>query len=98
MKHWEVDDMKVGDYISVQVINKKGDRNLDGVILSGVIMELKPDYKMVKLESGWCCHTKDRLLKHTKNEPRFEDILFDQLINITKNHADNLRKAEKEGL
>ena len=66
MEHWKVNDMKVGDTIAVQVTNKKGDRNLDGVIIQGTIKDLEPDYKMVRLESGWCCHTKDKLLKHTK--------------------------------
>jgi hypothetical protein len=64
MKRWEVSDMKVGDYIEVQIINKKGDRNLDGAILKGKIKDLEPSYKMVRLESGWCCHTEDKLLVH----------------------------------
>lgn len=60
---WSVSDVAVGDYIEVQVINKHGDRNLDGAIIKGTVKDLVPDHKMVRLESGWCCHTKDRLLK-----------------------------------
>jgi len=63
---WKVEDMIAGDYISVQVINKKGDRNLDGAIISGKVKDLVPSYDMVRLESGWCCHTKDKLLKHER--------------------------------
>jgi hypothetical protein len=63
---WKVEDMEVGDYISVQVVNKKRDRNLDGAIISGKIKNLVYSYNMVRLESGWCCHTKDRLLKHER--------------------------------
>ncbi len=60
---WCVSDVAVGDYIEVQIINKKGDRNLDGAVIRGVIKELHPDYKAVEVESGWWCHTKDKLLK-----------------------------------
>ena len=63
--YWRVSDMRVGDFISTQVVNKKGDRNLDGSIISGKIKDLEPSYNMVRLESGWCCHTKDKLLEHT---------------------------------
>ncbi len=68
MKYWNVEDMAVGDIIKVMVVNKKGDRNLDGVIISGRIKDLEPKYDMVRLESGWCCHTKDRLLDHQNKE------------------------------
>ena len=68
MKNWNIEDMAIGDYIIVQVVNKKGDRNLDGAILRGKIKELEPFYNMVRLESGWCCHTKDKLLKHERRE------------------------------
>ena len=64
MKYWSVENMAVGDTIKVMVINKRGDHNLDGAIISGVIKDLEPSYKMVRLESGWCCHTKDKLLSH----------------------------------
>jgi hypothetical protein len=63
---WKMENMGIGDYISVQVVNKRGDQNLDGAIISGKIKDLVPNYDMVRLESGWCCHTKDRLLKHEK--------------------------------
>ncbi len=68
-EYWKVSDMKVGDFISIRVINKNGDRNLDGTIISGIIKDLKPSHSMVWLESGWCCHTKDRLLRHVEGNP-----------------------------
>ena len=60
---WSLEDVSVGDYIEVQIVNKKGDRNLDGAILRGRIKDIVPAHSMVRLESGWCCHTKDRLLE-----------------------------------
>ena len=63
---WKVEDMEVGDYIEVQIINKHRDHNLDGCILRGNIKDVVPSHNMVRLESGWCCHTKDRLLKHER--------------------------------
>jgi len=68
MERWRVEDINVGDFIRVLIENKRGDRNLDGTILSGKVKDLVPDYKMVRLESGWCCHTKDRLLEHRKGD------------------------------
>ena len=62
--YWKVGDMAIGDFVEVQVMNKKGDRNLDGMILRGIIKELSPSHNMVKLHTEWCCHTKDKLLKH----------------------------------
>ncbi len=70
---WKVENMEVGDYIEVQIVNKHGDRNLDGGILSGRIKDLVPSHNMVRLESGWCCHTKDRLLKHKRAN---SDLVF----------------------
>lgn len=64
--YWKVENMAIGDFIEVQVMNKKGDKNLDGMILRGIIKELSPSHNMVKLHTGWCCHTKDKLLKHVK--------------------------------
>ena len=66
MGEWKVEDVQVGDYISVQISNPRGDRNLDGAILRGKVKDLDPSHNMVRLESGWCCHTKDRLLEHHK--------------------------------
>jgi len=63
---WKVEDMAVGDYIMVQVVNKRRDQNLDGAIIRGKIKDLVPSHNMVRLKSGWCCHTKDRLLKHER--------------------------------
>jgi len=66
---WRVEDMQVGDFIRVRIINKRGDRNLDGMELSGKIKDLVQSHQMVRLESGWCCHTKDELLEHRKEPP-----------------------------
>ncbi len=68
MDKWKVEDMQVGDYISVRVNNPHGDRNLDGVIIGGKIKDLEPSLKMVRLDTGWCCHTKDHLLGHVPTE------------------------------
>jgi len=62
--YWKVEDMAIGDFLEVEVINKKGDRNLDGSIIRGTIVELVPSHNMVKLHTEWCCHTKDKLLRH----------------------------------
>lgn len=58
------DEVEVGDYVKCQTVNKKGDRNLDGQILFGIITEKNTKYRQIKLESGWCCHEKDLLLEH----------------------------------
>ena len=63
---WNIEDVSVGDYLSVQTINKKGDRNLDGMITSGKVKDVVSSHRMARLESEWCCHEKDRLLKHIK--------------------------------
>jgi len=65
---WKVEDMQVGDYIAVRVNNPHGDRNLDGVIIGGKIKDLEPSLNMVRLDTGWCCHTKDQLLGHVPTE------------------------------
>jgi len=62
--YWKVEDMAIGDFIEVEVINKKGDKNLDGSIIRGTIVELVPSHNMVKLHTEWCCHTTDKLLRH----------------------------------
>ena len=79
MEYWNVEDMTVGDTIKVMVVNKKGDKNLDGCILSGRIKDLKPEYDMVRLESGWCCHTKDRLLEHTQASRKYCYLYADEV-------------------
>ncbi len=71
---WEISDMEIGDYIEVQVVNKKGDRNLDGSVIKGTIIEIVHSHDMVRLKSGWCCHTKDTLLEHVKKEDLQEYI------------------------
>lgn len=37
---------------------------MDEVIIRGCIKDIVPDHKMVRLESGWCCHAKDVLRRH----------------------------------
>lgn len=61
---FDLTDIAVGDFVTVEVVNKRGDRNLDGARLSGVVKELVPGHNMARLESGWCVHTKDRLVEH----------------------------------
>jgi hypothetical protein len=61
---WRVEDMRAGDYVSVRIVNKRGDHNLDGGILRGIIKDMVVEHRMVRLESGWCCHEKDDLLEH----------------------------------
>lgn len=61
---WNLADVEIGGEIEVQIVNKHGDRNLDGYYLKGKIVAIRPDYKFVKLDSGWCCHTKDRLVSY----------------------------------
>ena len=65
---WNLDDIKVGDFIRVQTINKRGDRNLDGAIVQGTVKELVPSLAYAQLDSGWCVHTKDVLLEHRIRE------------------------------
>ena len=65
---WVLNEVKVGDYIKVEIINKRGDRNLDGMNVSGRIRELVPDHSFARLDNGWCCHTKDRLVEHIPSE------------------------------
>lgn len=61
---WKLADVNVGDYIEVEIVNKHGDHNLDGMILKGTIKDVVSTHNMVRLESGWCCHTKDLLVTH----------------------------------
>lgn len=68
-KYWRIEDMEVGDYISTKVINKKGDRNLDGTIISGTITEIVKSHRYVKVDNGWGCHEKDELLEHRRRQP-----------------------------
>ena len=63
---WNLNDVSVGDSIEVEVINKRGDRNLDGARIGGTIKDIVESHDMVRLESGWCCHTKDRLVSHLR--------------------------------
>lgn len=57
-------EIGVGDFVRVVVVNKKGDRNLDGTVISGVVKDEVPSHNMLRLESGWCVHAKDRLVEH----------------------------------
>jgi len=61
---WSVGNIHPGDYIATRVVNHSGDRNLDGMTISGIVQDVVPEYRMVRLTSGWCCHEKDRLIEH----------------------------------
>jgi len=61
---WNLDDVSVGDYVKVEVVNKHGDRNLDGAQMDGIVTELVPSHNMARLDSGWCVHAKDKLVEH----------------------------------
>ena len=61
---WNIYDVEVGAYIETQVSNKRGGHNLDGAIIKGIIKDIVVTHNMVRLESGWCCHTKDTLLTY----------------------------------
>ena len=61
---FDLRSLTVGDYVEVQIVNKSGDRNLDRVILKGTVKDTKPALNMARLHTGWCIHTKDRLLVH----------------------------------
>jgi len=65
---WNLDEVKIGDFIKVQIVNKRGDRNLDGLVIKGIVKELVPTYRFARLDSGWCAHTKDILLEHKEAE------------------------------
>lgn len=64
---WSLDDVEVGDYMRTRVSNPKGDRNLDGAVMAGIVEELVPKHQMARLSSGWCVHTKDELLTHHRD-------------------------------
>ena len=94
-ERWHVEDTRIGDFIRVQIINKKGDRNLDGMILEGKIKDLVPSHGMVRLESGWCCHTKDLMLEHNRQERPTDTgggaIPADQMFPLTMNRLKDMR-------
>lgn len=58
----------VGDYLEVQIENKQGDHNLDGTILSGMVVRKYAPHRFVQLHTGWCCHEKDRTFLHIPEE------------------------------
>lgn len=58
------DSILVGDYLQVRIENKEGDRNLDGGILTGLVIRKTDSQRQVQLHTGWCCHEKDSVLEH----------------------------------
>jgi len=64
----DYDEIEIGDYLECQIINKKGDRNLDGRILRGVVAEKYAPHRFVKFESGWCGHEPDKTITHLKSD------------------------------
>ena len=65
---WDIESVRPGDYIRVEVVNKRGDCNLDGATISGIVKEVVVSHRMVRLDSGWCCHAKDLLIEHRRAE------------------------------
>ena len=48
-------DVKVGDFVRCRTTLAPG---------SGIVIELIPSHRMIKLENGWCLHQKDTLIEH----------------------------------
>jgi len=64
MRHFNYDEVEIGDYIRVRIHNKQGDRNLDQVELYGIVVKKTDRVRQLHLASGWCCHEWDELLEH----------------------------------
>ncbi len=54
-------ELSLGDWVKVQI---GGDGHLSGGRLEGKIKAFYPYIPQVKLESGWCFHPADKILKH----------------------------------
>ena len=54
-------ELSLGDWVSVQI---GGSGHLSGGRLEGKINRFYPYLPQVKLESGWCFHPSDEILKH----------------------------------
>lgn len=63
---WDLDCVEVGDFLIVETVNKQGDRNLDGRVFAGTVVQIFRGHGCAKLDTGWHVHTKDLLLKHRK--------------------------------
>jgi len=84
------DEINIGDYIESQGHNPHGDRNLDGRIIRGIVVEKTDSHKQIQLHTGWCAHPemvcsvcgemKDKILRYIA----VEDVAA-------------IAKAEKEG-
>jgi len=54
-------ELSLGDWVKVQI---GGNGHLSGGRLEGKIVAFYPYLPQVKLESGWCFHPHDEILKH----------------------------------
>ncbi len=54
-------ELSLGDWVKVQI---GGNGRLSGGWLEGKIIAFYPHIPQVKLESGWCFHPSDEILKH----------------------------------
>jgi len=63
-EQWDIDDVEVGDYLSVEFVTENTDSELYGGRIHGFIVEIAPEHKQAELGSGWCAHTYDRIIKH----------------------------------
>jgi len=61
---FNVEHLAPGDRVRTQIVNKKGDRNLDGMYLTGTVVSLNMEHRFAKLDTGWCVHDKDNLIWH----------------------------------
>jgi hypothetical protein len=60
-------NLSIGDWVKVQI---GGSGHLSGGRLEGKIVCFYPYLPQVKLESGWCFHPSDEILKHVPfNQP-----------------------------
>lgn len=70
----DYNEFDIGDYIEAKRHNPHGDKNLDGQILRGIVVEKQTEHKQLKLHTGWCVHpemkckvcseSKDEILRH----------------------------------
>jgi hypothetical protein len=57
-------EITVGDYVEVEIVSRDTSHPLHGGKLTGRVAGEEPDYNMLRLDSGWCCHARDKLLVH----------------------------------
>lgn len=62
-KELDINDLSVGDVVTIEYT--KGER-LKGGRISGVVKEFHFPHRQVKLDTGWCGHDGDLLIKHER--------------------------------